>query len=93
MEDSNSSYKPLDEAGVSQVVDQLYALKHFGKNLRNVKNVTAQAHQATYRERPHRLPRIQSSSTRNLLQNVFPETPSHQPSSRTRANRGTGFKA
>ena len=75
---NDANFKPLDEAGVSQLVDQLYSLKHFGKNLQNVKNITAKAHQATYRERPHRLPRNQNSVNR-LLQNVWTNTPSHQP--------------
>jgi hypothetical protein len=74
---NNANFKPLDEAGVSKLVDQLYSLKHFGKNLQNVKNVTAKAHQATYRERPHRLPRNQNT-VKSLLQNVW-KTPSHQP--------------
>jgi hypothetical protein len=75
---NNANFKPLDEAGVSQLVNQLYSLKHFGKNLQNVKNVTARAHQATYRERPHRLPRNQNTA-KTLLQNIWPKTPSHQP--------------
>ena len=75
---NNANFKPLDEAGVSQLVKQLYSLKHFGKNLQNIKNVTAKAHQATYRERPHRLPRNQNN-VKSLLLNVWPKTPSHQP--------------
>ena len=75
---NNANFKPLDEAGVSQLVKQLYSLKHFGKNLQNVKNVTARAHQATYRERPHRLPRNQNN-VKSLLQNVWTKAPSHQP--------------
>jgi hypothetical protein len=78
---NNANFKPLDEAGVTQLVNQLYTLKHFGKNLQNVKNVTARAHQATYRERPHRLPRNQNN-VKSLLQNVWTKTPSHQPVAR-----------
>jgi hypothetical protein len=71
---NNANFKPLDEAGVSQLVNQLYSLKHFGKSLQNIKNVTAKAHQATYRERPHRLPR-NPSNAKNLLQNVWTKPP------------------
>ena len=66
----NVDFKPLDEAGVSQLVKQLYSLKHFGKSLQNIKNVTAKAHQATYRERPHRVPRNQNTVKR-LLPNTW----------------------
>jgi hypothetical protein len=78
---NNANFKPLDEAGVERLVKELYSLKHFGKSLQNIKNVTAKAHQATYRERPHRLPRNQHA-VKNLLQNVtrmqghFPPLPS-----------------
>ena len=75
---NNANFKPLDEEGVSQLVKQLYSLKHFGKSLQNVKNVTARAHQATYRERPHRLPRSQNKA-KSLLQNVWTKAPTHQP--------------
>jgi hypothetical protein len=78
---NNANFKPLNEAGVSQLVKQLYSLKHFGKNLQNVKDITAKAHQATYRERPHRLPRSQNNG-KSLLQNVWTKTPSHQPVTR-----------
>jgi hypothetical protein len=78
---NNANFKPLDEAGVERLVKELYSLKHFGKSLQNIKNVTAKAHQATYRERPHRLPRNQHA-VKNLLQNVWPKTPQHQPVTR-----------
>jgi hypothetical protein len=78
---NNANFKPLDEAGVSQLVKQLYSLKHFGKSLQNVKNVTARAHQATYRERPHRLPRNQNNLN-GLLQNIWTKAPTHQPVAR-----------
>jgi len=45
----------LDERQVDALVTSLYGLKHFGKNLQDVKNTIASAHQATYRERPHRI--------------------------------------
>lgn len=88
---NNTNFKPLDEAGVTQVVNQLYSLQHFGKSLQNVKNITAQAHQATYRERPHRLPRNQNNA-KSLLQNVWTRTPPHQPVIRTQGqfSRGQG---
>jgi hypothetical protein len=46
----------LDEQGVDDLVKRLYSLKHFGKNLQSVKNTVAASHQATYRERPYRVP-------------------------------------
>jgi hypothetical protein len=52
---NNANFKQLDEAGVSQMGKDLYSLKQFGKTLQNAQNVTAKVHQATYRERPHRL--------------------------------------
>jgi len=80
----NSNFKPLDEAGVSRLVRDLYKLKHFGSNLQSVKNVIATAHQATYRERPYRVQRKTASYSRSLFHSVFSSQPtSHrqQPAS------------
>jgi hypothetical protein len=58
MEDpKNDKDKVLDEQGVADLVGKLYNLKHFGKNLKGVKNTISSAHQATYRERPFRVQR------------------------------------
>lgn len=51
----HAKYQVLNEAGVERLVDQLYRLKHFGKNLKSVKNTIATAHRATNRERPFRV--------------------------------------
>jgi len=52
---NNPKCGPLSEEGVDRQVNQLYNLKHFGKNLRAVKQTIASAHEATYRERPFRV--------------------------------------
>ncbi|KAL2076230.1 hypothetical protein VTL71DRAFT_1173 [Oculimacula yallundae] len=74
---TDANLKPLDEAGVTALVKELYLLKHFGKNLQNVKDVTARAHQATYRERPHRLPR-NSNASKSILHNIWTSGPQRQ---------------
>jgi hypothetical protein len=74
--ESNANFKPLDEGGVSHLVKELYKLNHFGKNLQSVKNVIANAHQATYRERPYRVQRTMASYSRSLFHNIFtPQQP------------------
>ncbi|KAK4448723.1 p-loop containing nucleoside triphosphate hydrolase [Podospora aff. communis PSN243] len=52
---TQGSYTVLDEAGVDAVVRRLYRLKHFGEQLKMVKNTISAAQQATYRERPYRV--------------------------------------
>jgi hypothetical protein len=52
---TSDGYTVLDEAGVDAVVRKLYGLKHFGAQLKTVKNAIASAHAATYRERPYRV--------------------------------------
>ncbi|KAH8651195.1 hypothetical protein BX600DRAFT_516783 [Xylariales sp. PMI_506] len=49
---SSNIHQILDESGVGLLEARLYKLKHFGQNLRNVRNGIASAHEATYRERP-----------------------------------------
>lgn len=49
------SSQVLDEAGVGHLVRVLYDLKHFGLNLREIKNTITSAAQATYRESPFRV--------------------------------------
>ncbi|RDL35743.1 p-loop containing nucleoside triphosphate hydrolase [Venustampulla echinocandica] len=55
----NMKYDPnarlLNEQEVDALVRKLYNLKHFGKNLRKVKQAITAAHEATYRERPYRV--------------------------------------
>src|SRR2546423_3948713 len=59
--DSGSTEELLDEAGVDALVEHLYRLKHWGKNLRDIKNKSEEAHLDSYRERPFR-PQGRSSS-------------------------------
>ncbi|KAJ9655651.1 hypothetical protein H2198_005549 [Neophaeococcomyces mojaviensis] len=47
--------EPIDQAGVKELVDHLYNLKHFGKNLEHLKISIAEIHNATNREPPHRV--------------------------------------
>lgn len=49
-----STDKLLDEAGVGSLVDHLYRLKHWGANLRDIKNKAEADHLAEYREKPYR---------------------------------------
>ena len=44
----------LTEAGVETAVDHLYRLKHWGANLRDIKNSAEADHLAEYREKPYR---------------------------------------
>jgi hypothetical protein len=47
--------EPVDQAGVKRLVEQLYNLKHFGKNLEHLKTSIAEIQQATNRELCHRV--------------------------------------
>jgi predicted GTPase len=53
----NNSAADLSEAGVERTVRHLYSLKHFGKNLRGLRDGISAAHQSTYRERPYMVSR------------------------------------
>ena len=55
----NSSARSIDlsEGAVDRMVQGLYNLKHFGKNLRDLQQGITTAHQATYRERPYTVKR------------------------------------
>ena len=61
--ESGSNDELLDEAGVEDLVAHLYQLKHWGKNLRDIKDNAEANHLATYRERPYRLQGRNSSSS------------------------------
>lgn len=52
---SDADCKPLNEAEVDRLVQQLYKLEHFGSNLESVKRNITEAHEATYREIPYRV--------------------------------------
>lgn len=44
----------LDETGVEALVEHLYQLKHWGKNLKDIKDEAEAAHHDSYRERTYR---------------------------------------
>lgn len=50
---SNTTWNDLTEGGVDRIVQGLYNLKHFGKNMQNQKQGITTAHRVTYRERPY----------------------------------------
>ncbi|KAN0070520.1 hypothetical protein V8E54_011389, partial [Elaphomyces granulatus] len=52
---NDTNWQPLTEEGAEELVQKLYGLKHFGKNLRSVKQAIAAAHESTYREIPFRV--------------------------------------
>jgi hypothetical protein len=56
-----------DEQDVARLESELYGLKHFGQNLRDVKNGIAQAHEVTNRERPHHVRKKAAGSGRPSL--------------------------
>lgn len=60
--DSGPTDELLDETGVEELVEHLYQLKHWGKNLRDIKDQAEAAHLDSYRERPYR-PHARSSSS------------------------------
>lgn len=60
---SGSTDELLDEAGVEALVDHLYRLKHWGKNLREIKDKAEADYLAEYREKPYRPGKHSSSSS------------------------------
>ena len=75
--DSNAVWNDLSEGGVDRMVQSLYNLKHFGDNLKKMKQGIATAHQATYRERPYTVKR--KNQPRNLVR-VVEQQPANRPS-------------
>ncbi|KAK0658513.1 hypothetical protein QBC41DRAFT_351365 [Cercophora samala] len=85
----------LDEKGVADLVERLYRLKHYGENLRSVKNTITQAHEATYRERPFRVQdggssRSWTTSLYDTFSQVLPAslTTKHRPNKEKRSRDG-----
>lgn len=74
---SSAAWNDLSEGGVDRMVQSLYNLKHFGDNLKTMKQGIATAHQATYRERPHTITR--RNQPRNLGR-VVQQQPANRPS-------------
>ena len=54
MKDSGVA-QPIDQSGIQRMVQSLYNLKHFGKNLEELKIDITKAHEMTNRELPHRV--------------------------------------
>ncbi|RVX67190.1 hypothetical protein B0A52_08624 [Exophiala mesophila] len=50
-----SAEESMDAEGVDKLIKQLYSLKHYGQDLRKLRDVVVIAHAATYRERPYRV--------------------------------------
>jgi len=48
-------YQALDADGVGREIKKLYAMKHYGKMLRDVAHVVGQAFAATFNEKPYRI--------------------------------------
>lgn len=80
---SGGNEELLDEAGVEDLVEHLYKLKHWGKNLRDIKNNAEATHQAAYRERPFR-PQTSRHSTSSWT--LSRETHSHWNTGKMLAN-------
>ncbi|KAK4446375.1 hypothetical protein QBC34DRAFT_356708 [Podospora aff. communis PSN243] len=53
----------LNEASIDKLVQEMYALKHFGAQLRDIHRTVKQSHQATYRERPYHVKQRKRSGT------------------------------
>ncbi|KAI1097289.1 hypothetical protein F4804DRAFT_328028 [Jackrogersella minutella] len=53
--DSSLQQQISNPADVDRLASKLYSLKHFGENLKSVKNTITSAHGLTYRERPYRV--------------------------------------
>jgi hypothetical protein len=43
----------LDQAGVEQLVQTLYSLKHYGHELQRIRETIEEAHEIAYREKPY----------------------------------------
>ena len=50
-----SSTADLDERGVALLVQQMYNLKHYGQQLKDISKVVGNAYAANFRERPYRI--------------------------------------
>lgn len=83
---SNAVWNDLSEGGVDRMVQSLYNLKHFGDNLRSMKQGIALAHQATYREKPYTVTRKNQPKNMGRIVN---QASQFQPSQAT-AQMGRG---
>lgn len=54
-----NGHRPLDEAGVANVVKSLYELPHYGADLKKLAQVVGNAYESNFRERPYRISRRQ----------------------------------
>jgi hypothetical protein len=83
MNNFDTEWRPLTEEGVEKLVQKLYSLKHFGKNLRSVKQAIAAAHEATYREIPFRVNGPGTQGSYRLCQRI---TVASQPSNKSNSD-------
>ncbi|KAF5025539.1 hypothetical protein F66182_2347 [Fusarium sp. NRRL 66182] len=53
----------LTKEDIEKLVDRLYHLEHFGKKLKELRDIMTSSHNATYRERPYRVRRSRPQRT------------------------------
>jgi len=86
----HANSQSLNEAGVDDLVKNLYKLKHFGDELRDVKQTITEVYKATYRELPFRVEQARSSTWKDPIQE---QSLSGQPPLRRSARSGSHQKA
>lgn len=86
---SSAGRNDLSESSVDRMVQSLYNLKHFGENLKKLKQGIATAHQATYRERPYTVTR--RNQPRNMPRTLRTQ-PLNQPKTYQGNARGSSFQ-
>jgi len=84
----DARFHALNEGGVARVVEDLYRLKHFGENLKTIKNSISEAHLTTNRERPFRVDVNKKGARRNDRMVLH----SDATTTSSRANVKTGSK-
>ncbi|KAM5350227.1 hypothetical protein ACJ41O_006732 [Fusarium nematophilum] len=82
----------LSETGVADLVTRLYKLKHFGNNLRNVKNTITSAQKATYRERPYRVQQHGRRGVYSAYEGVAYGEPARVGASYSVTGHGAGYR-
>ena len=84
---STATWNDLSEGGVDRKVQSLYNLKHFGENLKDMKQGITTAHQATYRERPYTVKRRnQPRNVARVANRPMQYQPNRGPSLQQRTN-------
>lgn len=88
---SNASRSCLDEISIDGMVEKLYGLKHFGGNLKDLKQKITAAHQATYREIPHTIRRKNYPRNHSQKQPSPPHQNSAQVNSQQAATKSSNL--